>query len=529
SWSISPALPAGLNFGTNNGTIWGTPTVLQLTPVMYTITASNANGSSSTTINLTIIDVPPGTITYSPHDMILTKNELMTPNVPTISGEITSWETYPTNLPPGLNFGANNGTIWGTPSIILVSPITYTIWANNSGGSSFTTVNITINDQIPSISYAPDDFIFTVNDTISPSIDPINNGGAVITWTINATLPAGVFFGANNGTIYGTTTQLWPQHTYLITATNTGGSSSDYLNITVIDELPNSVTYPQDNLILTNNTISSDLPINPQMVGPGTIVTWEANASLPQGLTLNSNTGQISGIPTELWPKTAYTVWANNSGGSIAINFNITVNDQLPTLSYSPDILDLTNNTDNVDLPLNATLTGPGEILTWEINANLPDGLIFETSNGTIWGVPTKLWPTTVYTVWANNSGGSVNATVNITVNDEAPDISYNPDWFVLTRYVDMSPTAVPANAGGDIPSTIIQSSGVGTQSVSMAIDSNGYLHISYYDETNNNLMYATNEGGTWVTTTVDSRTIVGTHSSIAIDSNDDVHIVYEL
>ena len=102
---------AALTF--NNGVISGTPTTLQLTPTMYTITATNANGSSSTTINLTIIDVPPGTITYSPHDMILTKNELMTPNVPTISGDITSWELYPNNLPHGLNFGANNGTIWG--------------------------------------------------------------------------------------------------------------------------------------------------------------------------------------------------------------------------------------------------------------------------------------------------------------------------------------------------------------------------------------------------------------------------------
>ena len=127
----------------------------------------------------------------------------MTPNVPAISGEITSWETYPANLPPGLNFGANNGTIWGTPSIILISPVTYTIWANNSGGSSTTTVKITINDQAPSILYSPDYYVFTINDTISPSISPTVTGGAITTWTINATLPAGVFFGTSNGTIYG--------------------------------------------------------------------------------------------------------------------------------------------------------------------------------------------------------------------------------------------------------------------------------------------------------------------------------------
>ena len=435
SWSISPTLPAGLNFGTNNGTIWGTPTALQITPSMYTITATNANGSSSTTINLTIVDAPPGTITYSPHDMILTKDELMTPNVPTISGDITSWETYPSNLPPGLNFGANNGTIWGTPSIILVSSVTYTVWANNSGGSSSTTVNITINDQIPSISYSPDNFVFTVNDTISPSISPTVTGGAITMWTINATLPAGVFFGTSNGTIYGTTSQLWPQHTYLITASNSGGTSSDYLNITVIDELPTAISYPVVNLNLTNNTASPDLPMSPQIQGPGTIVTWEISAALPSGLFFNVNTGEISGIATELWPTTQYTVWANNSGGAVAIEFNITVVDQVPTdVTYSPSDLQLVNNTVSSDLPLIAQLNGPGIITSWEINTSLPSGLSFGSNNGTIWGTPTELWPTTAYQVWANNSGGSVAGYLNITVVDQIPVLSYSPDVLELTN-----------------------------------------------------------------------------------------------
>ena len=71
------------------------------------------------------------------------------------------------------------------------------------------------------------------------------------------------------------------------------------------------------------------------------------------------------------------------------------------------DSLLLTNNTSSTDLPLVPTLTGAGEITSWAINASLPAGLTFETSNGTIWGTPTELWNTTAYIVWANNSGGS--------------------------------------------------------------------------------------------------------------------------
>ena len=435
TWSISPpTLPSGLTF--NNGVISGTPTALQLTPLMYTITATNANGSSSTTINLTIIDTPPGTITYSPHDMVLTKNEWITPNIPTISGDITSWELYPNNLPHGLNFGANNGTIWGAPAILVISPVTYTVWANNSGGSSSTSVNITVNEKAPFIYYTPDDFTFTINETITPTIIPAwGLGGPITTWTINASLPSGIFFGVNNGSIYGSANELWPQHTYIITGINSGGTSTEYINITVIDVLPTSITYPLNNLNLTNNSVSSDLPLSPQITGAGEIVSWEIDGVLPQGLNLNSITGEISGIPTELWPTTNYTIWANNSGGPIEIEINITVVDRLPSsIDYIPNDLLLTNNSTSVDLPLVPHITGPGAITSWAINATMPDGLHFGNDNGTIWGTPTELLPSKAYKIWANNTGGSIEVYLNITVVDQVPLLEYSPDSIDLTN-----------------------------------------------------------------------------------------------
>ena len=52
------------------------------------------------------------------------------------------------------------------------------------------------------------------------------------------------------------------------------------------------------------------------------------------------------------------------------------------------------------------TNTG-GAVTSWAINASLPSGLTFSTTNGSIYGTPTELWNTTAYMVWANNSGGS--------------------------------------------------------------------------------------------------------------------------
>ena len=162
--------------------------------------------------------------------------------------------------------------------------------------------------------------------------------------------------------------------------------------------------------------------VNYQTNTGGNVTSWAINGSLPSGVSFGTTNGTLYGTPTELWPQTSYMVWANNSGGSSVAYINITVVDELPTLSYTPNTLVLTKGNQSSDLPLNATLTGPGEIITWEINATLPAGLNFGTSNGTIWGIPTVLQTTAVtYTIWANNTGGSSATTVTITINDEAP------------------------------------------------------------------------------------------------------------
>ena len=291
-------------------------------------------------------------------------------------GEITSWAINAT-LPSGLNFGTNNGTIWGIPTQLLTTT-NFTIWANNSGGSSSTEINITIVDQIPVLSYSPSTLELT-NNTVSsdlPLAPTLTGPGEITSWAINATLPSGLNFGTNNGTIWGIPTQLFSTSNFTIWANNSGGSTSAEINITIVDELP-SLSYSPDDLSLTNNTVSSDLPLVPTLSGSGEITSWAINASLPNGLNFGTSNGTIWGIPTQLFTTTNYTIWANNSGGSTSAEINITIVDEIPVLTYSPITLELTNNTVSSDLPLVPTLTGPGEITSWAINATLPSGLNF--------------------------------------------------------------------------------------------------------------------------------------------------------
>lgn len=69
-------------------------------------------------------------------------------------------------------------------------------------------------------------------------------------------------------------------------------------------------------------------------------------------------------------------------------------------------------------------------------------------------------------------------------------------------------------------------SSGVGSYA-SIALDTSGKAHISYYDSANVALKYATNATGSWITTIVDSSGGVGTYTCIALDTSGKVHISY--
>ena len=97
------------------------------------------------------------------------------------------------------------------------------------------------------------------------------------------------------------------------------------------------------------------------------------------------------------------------------------------------------------------TNTG-GAVTSWAINnTNLPTGLTFSTSNGTIYGTPTQLWSTTAYKVWANNSGGSSVGYLNITVLDA--NLSYSKYDLTLTK--DQASNDLPLNATTTAPGTV--------------------------------------------------------------------------
>lgn len=157
-------------------------------------------------------------------------------------------------------------------------------------------------------------YITTRSNTIRKII---NKNGS---YSISPALPNELFFNSNTGEISGKAVSIQPKTSYTVTATNEYGSSSYILTIEITDKAPN-ISYN------TPNVFDQDKIINPLRATNtgGKALSFIINPSLPSGINFNTQTGEISGTPTESIKSSIFTVTATNSGGSSSFDIDIEI------------------------------------------------------------------------------------------------------------------------------------------------------------------------------------------------------------
>jgi hypothetical protein len=155
-------------------------------------------------------------------------------------------------------------------------------------------------------------------------------GSGVYSWTETGALPPGLSLDASSGAITGTPA-AGSSNLYTITVTVTDTSSPPQqiskglsINITPAPPPPLGITTPGP--ALPAAFVGQPYPFTFNAQGGQPPYLWSNTGSLPAGITLNKNTGAISGSPTSSGTSNFTMKVTDALGASATANYSITVN-----------------------------------------------------------------------------------------------------------------------------------------------------------------------------------------------------------
>ena len=403
TFTTASTLPAGLTLATN-GTLSGTPTQTGSFPIVVTVTDSNGCTGTGSTYTLTI-GCQLITVT-NPVTNTGTVGTAFSQTFTQSGAQGSATFTTASTLPAGITLSAA-GVLSGTTNQFGTFPIVVTVTDSNGCTGTGTTYNLTINCQTITVT-KPVNTSGTVNAAFSEQFTQSGAlGGA--TFTTASTLPTGITL-SSAGLLAGTPTQAgsFPIVVTVTDGNGCTGTSSTYTLVIGCNVI--TVTNPVNNLGTAGSAFSETFT---QAGGTGTI-TWSVTGTLPSGITLNTSSGVLSGVTSQVgtFPITVTATDQNGCAGT-GTTYNLTIGCQTINIT-NPATTSVQAGT-----PLSATFTATGILGTanWTETGALPTGITLNASSGLLSGTTTQLgsFPITVTVTDTNGCFATSSYTLTVT------------------------------------------------------------------------------------------------------------------
>mmetsp|Transcript_28753 Transcript_28753/g.79189 ORF Transcript_28753/g.79189 Transcript_28753/m.79189 type:complete len:1154 (-) Transcript_28753:131-3592(-) len=392
-YSITPALPEGLQLIERTGVITGKP-MKPMGPQEYEVTTKNVSGSASTTIKFAIRLQPPDELSFPSADGTFYVGSPMSLS-PEVEGLVEEW-TVSTPLPAGLELDHVSGIISGVPQE-EASGKTWTVSAKNAEGAATVDLTFTVMRAAPkNLSYPDAQDTYALDKPMS-DLCPVFEG-TINEFAVSPALPPGLSLDKGTGVISGTPTKATDPQEYVITGSNESGKTEKAVKFGVKLMPPEDLRYPSIDDIYN---VDEDVRLVPEVDGQAN--NWTLESAFPAGLALDPTTGVISGAPTETAEEASYTITASNEAGgtSAVVTFMVTAPEPSGLRYPAADGYEV-----GVPMTIEPEIDS-GICAKYTVSPPLPEGLQIDEKTGVISGSPAQKTDKREYEVTATNIAGS--------------------------------------------------------------------------------------------------------------------------
>ncbi len=420
TYTLSPALPAGVTLDAARRELRGTPTEA-VDGAAYTWTAANADGDEATlTFRVTVAAPAPAQA----------QAEVVQPPRPQVAAALTLGPTW---QPTGIHFSHQSDDGLVTHTFHQNSAITPVTLLAATGGVAPVSYQLTLN-----------------GDSLA--------------------LVAGLSYDQSTRRLSGTPTRMrvyFPDPTdpdantfgtyYTLKATDSTGAWTS-IGVVIVITRDRTPTFPSGTPSYTFvqgwNGVTATLPAAGGVTQYDGALTYRIDSAtpLPQGLSFSSATRKITGTPAAVSADTVYKlIVTDGDGDSARMDFRLSVVANTQPGFGAATVPDQTwvQNSQIAGLTLPAASGGNGA-LTYALTPALPTGV--SRSGFDISGTPSQVSAATTYTWTATDADGDeVETTFTITVvEDLTPSFSDATASYTFHQNDQITPVTLPAATGGN-------------------------------------------------------------------------------